>query len=223
VFDQPDERQSRDRTSAASEFAMRFSDAGLVLGAGTVLARAGASAKDITVDVTEPRLLALLAAAHLRQPTPLGLAHIHKAVERWRIGEDAFAAMHLALSRLDRLEHPIVDARCLVLADGLLEAGFAADTIVKALDIDAPPVGQLRKYSPDRRRSSAPPQRRPRPRSVQRSRQGVGRHGRSRRIRLKVARTGAERRGRDPGGRGSQGMDAARYANLCSDYARPPS
>ncbi|MEJ0067394.1 MAG: hypothetical protein WDM85_20000 [Caulobacteraceae bacterium] len=46
---------------------MRFSDEGLVLGAGTVLAPPGASSRDIAIDIADPRLLALLSAAHRRR------------------------------------------------------------------------------------------------------------------------------------------------------------
>ncbi len=150
-----DGRRRADRTSVALDLAMRFSDAGLVLGAGTVLARANASARDVALDVTDPRLLALLAAARLRSPEPLGLAQLRRAADRWRVGEDGLAAMHLALSRLGQLERPVADAHRLLLADGLLEAGFDADIIVKALDLDASPDGRMSKYSPDQPRVPA--------------------------------------------------------------------
>ena len=151
----PDERWRARRLSDASGLSLRFSDAGLMLGAGTVLARANASARDVAIDVTDPRLVALLAAAHLRWPEPLGLAHLRRAADRWRVGEDALAAMHLALSGLDKLERPATDAHRLFLADGLLKTGFDADTIVKALDLDPSPDGQVAKYSPDQPRVPA--------------------------------------------------------------------
>jgi hypothetical protein len=134
---------------------MRFSNVGLVLGAETILAPARASARDVTVDVTDRRLVALLAAAHLRRPASLDLAHIHKAADRWRAGDDALVAMHLALSRLSHLADPVRDAQRLFLADGLLKAGFSANTIVKALDLDASPAGRVSKYSPDQPRVPA--------------------------------------------------------------------
>jgi len=88
----PDGRWRADPSAGASGLSLWFSDAGLVLGAGTVLARANASARDVVVDVTEPRLVALLAAAHLRSPEALGLAHLRRAADRWRAGDDALAA-----------------------------------------------------------------------------------------------------------------------------------
>jgi hypothetical protein len=126
---------------------MRFADAGLVWGLGTVLAPAGASARDVRIDEGQPRLLALLAAAHLHPPTPLGLAHLRRAADCRREGEDALAQMHLALSRLARLGRPVVDARRLFLADHLLNSGFEAETIFKALDLP-PPRGWVSKYDP---------------------------------------------------------------------------
>jgi hypothetical protein len=56
--------------------------------------------------------------------------------------------MHLALSGLDRLERPVVDARRLFFADRLLSGGFPADVIVRAL-------GDIAKYSPDQPRVPA--------------------------------------------------------------------
>src|ERR1700736_806525 len=94
---------------------MRFSDDGLVLGFGTILA-AGASPRDIHIRAGDARLLALLSAAHLREPAPEGLSHLGKAVQRRREGADALAAMHLALSGLDRLPSPRADALRLFLA-----------------------------------------------------------------------------------------------------------
>lgn len=134
---------------------MRFTDEGLVLGTGTVLARKSTSAVDVLIDVDEPRLVALLTAAHLRTPTCHEIAHVRKAAERWRHGESALAAMHLALSRLDRLINPVVDAERLFLADGLLEAGLPPDTLLKALEPKGPSSDGIAKYDPDEPRVPA--------------------------------------------------------------------
>ena len=91
-----------------------------MLGAGTILAASGKSGRDVSIGSRERRLGALLSAAHQRRPTAGALVHLRKAAERWNQGQDALAAMHLALSRLDRLEHPEADAHRLFLADGLL-------------------------------------------------------------------------------------------------------
>lgn len=148
-----DEWRARRRVDPI-ETVMRFGDTGLVLGIGTVLSKAGSSPRDIAIDVSELRFLTLLAAAHLRPATPLGLAHLRKAAERRREGQDALASMHLALSGLDRLERPVSDARRLFFADRLLGGGFAAETIVRALDLNSP-NDYATKYSPDQPRVPA--------------------------------------------------------------------
>ena len=130
---------------------MRFSDEGLTFGAGTVLATRRHQPSGVSIEVDEARLSALLAAAHLRAPSPGGLAHIRKAADCWTRGEVALADMHLALSSLSRLEQPAADAHRLLLADALLQAGFAAEVIFKALGLD----DTLAKYSPDQPRVPA--------------------------------------------------------------------
>jgi hypothetical protein len=147
------ERWQARRTSGQIDLNMRFSDEGLVLGAGTVLAPVGSSGRDTKINPAEPRLRTLLAAAHRRMPTVSGLTHLRKAAERWSSGEDAIAAMHLALSCLDRLGQPDSDAQRLFLADALLREGLEADLLIKALDLDE--VVGLAKYSPDQPRVPA--------------------------------------------------------------------
>jgi len=133
------------RASTAIDVVMRLADEGLVFGAGTVLVAAGESRRDVSIDPLEPNLSALLTAAHLRTPTFTGLMHLRKAGECWRGGDEALAAMHLALSGLDRLSRPEADAQRLFLADRLLRAGFGPDVI----------VGAVSKYSPDQPRVPA--------------------------------------------------------------------
>ena len=143
------------RRSSAIDIVMRFGNEGLVLGAGTVLAKSGGAGRDISIDPGEPRLRALLAAAHLRAPTVGQLAHLRKAAERWSQGQDALAAMHLVLSRMERLERPEADAHRLFLADGLLRAGFEAKTIIDAIEAGDPAFDRLQKYDPDQPRVPA--------------------------------------------------------------------
>src|SRR5262245_57757075 len=90
--------------SMAIEPVMRFSREGLILGAGTVLAKSGGGAgHEVSIDPGEPTLRALLTAAYLHEPTVVSLAHLHKAAHRWSEGHKALAAMHLALSGFGRL------------------------------------------------------------------------------------------------------------------------
>lgn len=148
------DKEWRTRRTSATDAAMRFADAGLVLG-GTVLATAGVSGTDISIDIAEPRLLALLSAAHRRLPTVWELAHLRKAAERWGEGEDSLTAMHLALSGLSRLMRPNADAHRLFLADSLLQAGVDAAVLMRALDLGVSPDEQVSKYSPDQPRVPA--------------------------------------------------------------------
>ena len=143
------------RASAPIDAVMRFSDAGLVLGAGTVLASADASGPGIRIEGDEPRLLALLAAAHSRMPVTESLMHIRNAARRWNEGEPSLAAIHLALSGVDRLRRPEADACRLFLADRLLQAGLPTDTLLKALDLGPPATGALSKYNPNQPRVPA--------------------------------------------------------------------
>jgi hypothetical protein len=133
---------------------MKFTAEGLILGAGTVLVRSS-SGRDIPIDRFEPRVRALLAAAHLQPPSAESLGHLRKAAERWREGDDDLAAIHLALSRIGRLAEPEVDAHRLFLADGLLKDGIEPDAIVAAIEAGGPAFERLQKYDPDQPRVPA--------------------------------------------------------------------
>jgi hypothetical protein len=141
--------------STAIDAVMRFSDAGLVLGAGTLLAKRDPSDAGLRVDPRDERLQVLLAAAHGKRPPPEALIHLSKAAERWNEGQEALATMHLALSRLDRLAQPESDAHRLFLADGMLEDGFEGDTISKAILTRGTDLRGLEKYDPDQPRVPA--------------------------------------------------------------------
>ena len=143
------------RGSTSVDPVMRFSHEGLVLGAGTLLAKSGGPGRDLSIDSSEPRLRALLAAAHGRRPTAGALAHLRKAAERWSEGQEALAAMHLALSKVERLEQPEADAHRLFLADRLLNAGFEANAIMNAVEAGGAAFERLQKYDPDQPRVPA--------------------------------------------------------------------
>jgi hypothetical protein len=134
---------------------MRFEEEGLVLGAGTVLAKFGAKGAGSSIETNEPRLRALLTAAHLLRPSKDSLAHLSKALIRQSEGQEALAATHLVLSRLDRLARPETDAHRLFLADGLLEAGFSANAIIDAVMAGDADFSRLQKYDPDQPRIPA--------------------------------------------------------------------
>jgi hypothetical protein len=120
-----------------------------------VLAKSSGSGGAIVVDPSEPRLCALLAAAHLRRPTAGALAHLHKAAERWSEGHEALATMHLALSQVAQLDQPEADAQRLFLADGLLNAGFEANAIIDAIEAGGGALERIQKFDPDQPRVPA--------------------------------------------------------------------
>ena len=134
---------------------MRFSDRGLVLGAGTVLALTGRGAPAAETDEDDAKLAVLLAAAYGRSVPYTSLNHVRKAAEHWCGGEEGLASVHLALSRLGELEAPRQDAQRLFLADGLLQAGFAPETILEALDCGLAAGNRVSKYNPDQPRMPA--------------------------------------------------------------------
>jgi hypothetical protein len=127
----------------------RLSNQGLLLGAGTLLA----TEADESVG-QEPRITVLLTIAHLKTPSASTLAHLRKAARRWRDGDEALARMHLALSGLGSLRQPEADARRLLLAETLMDAGVAGGDLLKLLG-EEPAAHALGKYSPDQPRVPA--------------------------------------------------------------------
>ncbi|HUO11143.1 MAG TPA: hypothetical protein VMU37_00150 [Caulobacteraceae bacterium] len=133
---------------------MRFSAEGLVLGLGTVLARRNGAS--LAIDPTEPRLQALLTAAHLDEPTSIAMAHLRRAAECWSHGDEPLASMHLVLSRVDRLARPEADAQRLFLADRLMSAGCEPSAVIGAILGGDTAIMRLQKqYDPDQPRVPA--------------------------------------------------------------------
>jgi hypothetical protein len=147
-----DERLSRTGLSTA----IAINEAGLVLGAGTVLARMtrdeyGALHLDLKADA--PRVFALLAAAYARSVSPDVLRHIDGASEQWRRGDKALANIRLAFARLPRLEDRAGAFR-LFHAEILLEQGLSPRALIRALGFDAV-AADLTKYDPNQPRVPA--------------------------------------------------------------------
>ena len=137
-------------------YAAEIGDDGLVLGAGTILARMnsdslGELAPDLEED--EDRLGALLAAAHGRRMSPDLPRHLGDAFAHWRRGEKALANIRLAFARIPRLEDR-AEAYRLFLAEKLLDAGMSPGALMKALGFD-PPRRDLAKYDPNQPRVAA--------------------------------------------------------------------
>jgi hypothetical protein len=127
---------------------LTFTDAGLVLGAGTFVApmrRGGGGAA--TLDLSgEDRILALLAAAFSGPVNRAVLGKLRRASELWAQGEKCLAQIHLEHLRLPRLESEEQAFR-LFLADYLIASGYSPRDLCGVLGFDLPEG--LKKYNPD--------------------------------------------------------------------------
>ncbi len=137
-------------------YAIEINDAGLVFGAGTVLARmtqdqCGAPVLDLDTD--RQRIYALLAAAYGRTISPDVFKHIEGASEQWRRGDKALANIRLAFARLPRLEDRS-DAYRLFHAEDLLDRGLSPRAVMTALGFDRA-ASDLGKYDPNQPRVPA--------------------------------------------------------------------
>lgn len=136
--------------------AVEINEDGLVLGAGTVLARMNrdpSGAQVLAFDEDRPRLSALLAAAYCRSPPSDLPTHLESAARFWKSGDKALANIRLAFARLPRLDDR-AGAYRLFLAERLLDEGLSPDALVKVMGIETAP-SDLTKYNPDQPRVPA--------------------------------------------------------------------
>jgi hypothetical protein len=118
---------------------MTFTEDGLVLGAGTVLAKVGLDPCDrpeTTLNEVEERIAALLAAAYGTTVSRFALDHIRRASDQWGRGETCLALIHLAYTGLPKLEDPEEASFRLFLADRALNHGATPRELLKAFGID---------------------------------------------------------------------------------------
>ncbi|ARN80704.1 hypothetical protein B1812_06035 [Methylocystis bryophila] len=97
-----EERFEKRLRSRPVAYAPEICEEGLVLGAGTILARMkrdASGAPCLAVEEDEDRLLALLAAAQGRPASPALRRHLEGASGYWRRGEKALANIRLAFCR----------------------------------------------------------------------------------------------------------------------------
>ena len=125
---------------------------GVVLGANTVLVKRN---NDGTFETDEARAFTLLAAAYGKPVDRSILGKINLASKHARAGNEALAAMHIALAGLPVLPDPADAARRLFVADGLIEKGVAPRDIWIALEFDPAPFDALTKFNPDEPRVPA--------------------------------------------------------------------
>jgi hypothetical protein len=146
--------QKWDKRTARFRRRMEITGEGLMLGAGTVLAKMsrdrGGMPRHAAYD--EPRVMALLATAYERPGETFVVAKLTRACELWNEGEKALAHIHLAHTGL-----PICNegrALRLFAADELLESGVTPQVLLEAQGFDPATLGFL-KYNPDQPRVPA--------------------------------------------------------------------
>jgi hypothetical protein len=133
---------------------MTFTQAGLALGRGTLLAEFEKEglARGLAFDGEEARLLSLLTAAY-REPLAGGVIEkIRRAGAFWRAGEKALAQIHLAFLGLPKIDE--ADAYRLSLAETALEKGVSSSDLMKALGFPRA-ARDIEKYNPDQPRVPA--------------------------------------------------------------------
>jgi hypothetical protein len=126
---------------------MMFTDEGLVLGAGTVLAKARAdrwSRPRLAIDGAEERILTLLAVAYGKPIDLAVLGHIRRASEQLSRGEPCLALIHLAYTGISKLAHEQECSFRLFLAERALADGVAPSDLLKASGFDSAPLDLLR-------------------------------------------------------------------------------
>jgi hypothetical protein len=137
-------------------YAIEINDAGLVFGAGTVLARMTRdreSAPVLALDKDRQRIFALLATAYGRTISSDVFRHIEGASDQWRKGDKALANIRLAYAHLPRLNNR-ADAFRLFHAEDLLERGVSPWALMLAFGFD-PAAADLAKYDPNQPRVPA--------------------------------------------------------------------
>jgi hypothetical protein len=93
----------------------------------------------------EARILALLSVAYGKAVSPEVLGNIKRAGKIWHEGDDCLA-LYLAHAGLSESQDPYELARCLFIADALLNTGTSPRAILKALKFDATYIDSIEKF-----------------------------------------------------------------------------
>ena len=118
---------------------------GLVLGAGTILAKMDGDLKgslELSLD-DERRIMAILATAYGRPLQAHVLDKMRRAAELWNGGDKALAHIHLAFAGLPPCDDMDLALRLFV-ADELIEAGASPATLMMAQGFDPAPLDMLK-------------------------------------------------------------------------------
>lgn len=138
--------------------AVAFRDAGLMLGAGSHLARMRRETGGLALEEDGKRVLTLLSVAKGAAVSADVLRHIAAANKHWRNGDKALANIRLIFGDLPRVPDRETAHR-LQLATYLLDRGLAPDVLMKELGYRplpaAPPCIDVTKYNRDEPRVPA--------------------------------------------------------------------
>src|ERR1700693_2123475 len=113
----------RVRSSPLMPF-ITLTEEGLILGAGTVLAKRHPDRR-LALDGEEERLLALLAIAYGRPVSPSVIGNIRRATREWAAGERCLALIHLARTGLPQLYTGEAAPFRLFAAERLIDEGIS--------------------------------------------------------------------------------------------------
>ena len=128
---------------------MTLTGQGLVLGAGTLLAKLDGKALPIEAD--QERIWTLLSVAYGHGVPLAVLGSLRRVAKHWHGGDKCLAAIHLAQMGLPEIGEDA--AYRLSLAAGLIDAGLAPGWLAQELGFDRP--AGLGKYNPDQPRVPA--------------------------------------------------------------------
>ena len=123
--------------TASFHASLSFTEEGIVLGAGTVLAE-----DEAELGRKGERILALLSTAYRRPVLPAVLDNLRHAAREAARGKSRARDNHLAHTGLPPLVED-EDARRLFIADRLLASGIAPRTLLEAQAIDTGPLDLL--------------------------------------------------------------------------------
>lgn len=124
-----------------------FTKEGLVLGVGTVLAKASGDRcgrPAVAIDNAEERILALLAVAYGKAIDATVLGHIRRAAAQWSRAEPCLALIHLAYAGLSKLADEQECSFRLCLAERALADGVEPSDLLQACGFDRMPLDLLK-------------------------------------------------------------------------------
>ncbi len=134
---------------------LAFTDGGLTLGAGAVVAKMATDARGRSVGLAlageEESILVPFAAAFGKAVSPHVLSNLSRASEHWSRGDKCLAHIHLAHAGLPEID--AAGAYRLALCEQALALGYTPRAIYKALDLEPPPP--FGKFSADQPRVPA--------------------------------------------------------------------